>query len=215
MPLELKSIHIGIPDHKPFDRSDWFEAFVANFVKPIVESGLVDSYWFTRYQDPKKNARLRIKTQNASAVAAKVANLVLTYQLTDRADETNYDGAEFRGPQFVGVNTRQINPTSRQELIWGFLSASAGLYLDTFSHSDQDGYWYREQNHDRGNNIDGETMESPHHLFCNMTDVRPRVDLLETINQQGFMVPILIASHSRRWQGISDEVVRVSQRVNF
>ena len=211
----LKSIHLGIPNTKPFDRGDWFEAFVGNFILHILDSGLIDSYWFTRYQDPDKNIRFRIKTQDYAPVKVHVDGLIKKFGLTDFADEEQYDGGEFRGRRFVGQSTRNINPIERQAIIWDFLHASSRLYVDTFSHSDVDGYWYREENHDRDNNIDGDTIESPHHLFCNLTAVRPRVELLAGLSPQGQIQTQLIAAHYRRWMGIPDGLVRVSERVNF
>jgi len=66
-----------------------------------------------------------------------------------------------------------------------------------------------------GNNIDGNTMESPHHLFCNLTDLQPRVDLVASLAPQGSFLLRMIASHYRRWNCIPDEAVRASQRVQF
>ena len=213
--MMLKSIHVGIPDTKPFDRADWFEAFVGNFVLSILDAKLIDSYWFSRYQDPKKHARFRVKTKDYSLIKPKVDDLIKDLGLTNLADEETYDGGEFRGRRFVGENTRKIDPAARQELIWDFLHVSSRLYVDTFSHSDADRYWYREQNHDRDNNIDGDTMESPHHLFCNLTAVAPRVDFLMGLDHQGKLATQMMAGHYRRWAGIPDQQVRASQRVNF
>jgi hypothetical protein len=213
--MMLKSVHIGIPDTKPFDRVDWFEAFVGNFVLPVLDTKLIDSYWFSRYQDPKKHARFRIKTKDYSLIKPKIDDLIKDLGLTNLADEEKYDGGEFRGRRFVGENARKIDPVARQELIWDFLHASSRLYVDTFSHCDADKYWYREQNHDRGNNIDGDTIESPHHLFCNLTAFAPRVDVLVGLDHQGKLGTELMAGHYRRWMGIPDQQVRASQRVNF
>lgn len=211
----LKSIHLSIPDFKPFDRNDWFEAFVGNVVIDILKTGLIDSYWFSRYQDPKKHIRLRIKTKDYAVVKPHIDALISKFGLIDIADEETYGGEEFRRRRFLGENTRNIDPFDRQQLIWDFLYASSRIYVDTFSHSDADGYWYREENHDRDNNIDGDTMESLHHLFCNLTAVQPRVDLLVGIAQQGTIQSELVASHYRRWNRIPDQYVRASSRVEF
>lgn len=212
----LKSIHLSIPNNKPFDRGDWFEAFVGNVVLPLLQTGLVDSFWFTRYQDQNgKHARVRIKTEDYAVLKPHVDALIAQYGLMDVADEEAYDGGEFRGPRFVGQNSRNVVPEERQELIWKFLHAASALYCDTFSHKDADSYWYRELNHDRGNNIDGDTIESIHHLFCNMTAVLPRVELLAGLSAQGHLQTQLVAGTYRRWSGIPDELVRASQRVNF
>jgi len=131
----FKSIHLKIPDTKPFDRGDWFEAFVGNCVIHILDTGLVDSYWFTRYleQGIGKHARFRIKTADYSVVKPHVDTLIAKYGLIDLADEENWDGAEFRDRRFIGQNQRKIDPYARQELIWDFLHASSRLYGYVFS----------------------------------------------------------------------------------
>ena len=213
--MTLKSIHLNIPDTKPFDRDDWFEAFVGNFVIPILDTGLIDSYWFTRYIDPKKNTRFRIKTKDYSLVKPHVDDLISKFGFTDLADEEEYEGAEFRDHRFVGKKVRNIALSTRQEIIWDFLHASSHLYVDTFSHCDADGYWYREINHARCFNINGDTLESIHHLFCNLTGFEPRVELLEIVDRQGFRQMKLIAGQIRRAGKIPDELVIASQKVKF
>ena len=210
----LKSIHVTIPDTKPFDRGDWFEAFVGHFVLPVIATNLVESYWFTRYQDPKKHARFRLRLKNYVQLKPTVDALIGKWGFKDLADEENY-GEEFRSQRRVGDRTPPADPAKRQELIWRFLTSAAALYVDTFSHADNDGYWHREENRDQVNNIDGDTMESIHHLFCNLTAIQPRVEILEQSNSQGFRSTVLIAGTYRRWMGIPDTAVRTSQRVNF
>jgi hypothetical protein len=213
--MTLKSIHLEIPTIRPFDRPDWFEAFVGNCILPIVKTGHISSYWFSRYQDPNKHIRFRIKTENYTAIKPVIDGQITKYGLKDIGDETNYDGPEFRGRRFLAENEQQKDAFIRQELIWQFLSAATKLYVDTFSHADENGYWHREQSNDRANNIDGDIMESVHHLFCNLTAVQPRVELVMGLDHQGRIQTQLIAGHYRKWQGIPDELVRASQRVNF
>lgn len=215
--MELKSIHLQIPDSHPFDRDCWFECFLGYFVKPLVETNLIESYWFSRYLDEQlgKHVRFRMKTNSYGTLEEELNTLLLDLKLKDLGDEKEYDGGEFRGERFVGESRRNIQPEIRQDLIWDFLQSAAKLHLDTLSHIDGDGYWVRETNHDRGNNIDGDTMESIHHLFCNLTDVRPRVDVLAGLDQSGGFYLKAIAGHYRKWGGIPDHLVRASERVNF
>jgi hypothetical protein len=58
-------------------------------------------------------------------------------------------------------------------------------------------------------------MESVHHLFCNLTAVQPRVDVIALQQENGPLVHQLIAGTYRRWMGIPDAAVRLSQKVNF
>ena len=213
--MAIKSIHVTLPDTKPFDRGDWFEQFVGHFVLPVLATNLVQSYWFTRYQDPTKHARLRLKTADYAPLKPTVDGLIGTLHLTDKVDEEDYADNEFTGKRWCGEKTPAVVPATRQKLVWDYLAASAALYVDTYSHADADGYWIREVSHDRGNNIDGDTMESAHHILCNMTAVRPRVEMIEKFDERGFRRTQLIAGTYRRWSGLPDELVGASQRVNF
>lgn len=213
--MAIKSIHVNVPNIAPYDRADWFESLVGNFFKPIIATGLLQSYWFTRYEDPLKHARFRIKTADYAVLKPSVDDLINNLRLTDRADEENYADNEFTSARWCGTRNPPVDSATRQRLTWNFLSAAAALYVDTFSHADAQGYWVREDNQDKAQNIDGDTIESVHHLFCNMTAVRPRVEMLEQFDGSGFTYQKLVAGTYRRWVNIPDHVVRLSNRVNF
>lgn len=213
--MAIKSIHVTVPNNPPFDRADWFESVVGNFFKPIIATGLLQSYWFTRYQDPVKHARFRLNTADYAVLKPTVDDLIADLGFTDVADEENYADNEFTSVRWCGARNPPVDPAVRQGLTWDFLSAAAALYVDTFSHADAQGYWVREANQDKAQNIDGDTIESVHHLFCNMTAVCPRVEMLEQVDGSGFTHQWLIAGTYRRWNQIPDHVVRISNRVNF
>lgn len=218
--MELKSIYLQIPKHKPFDRGDWFEAFIGNFVIPILDRKLIHSYWFSRYSEVRNNqyvneVRFRIKIKDYSLIESQVDDLIKHFNLASMIGEENYQGAEFLDRRFNGEKLKKGSPIKRQQLIWNFLYAASSLYVDTFSHKDQDNYWYREENHDRSNNIDGETFESIHHLMCNLSNFSPRVDLLERADQTGKMTRFLMAGHYRKWNNYPDTDVRGTQLVHF
>lgn len=216
--MVLKSIHVSIPDTKPFERGDWFEAVVGHFIIPVTKMNGVESYWFTRYEEPngnpRKHVRFRLRTDDYAPLKADIDDLIKNLGFTDLKDEEGY-GEEFKSARWVGERNPPADPAQRQKLIWTFLTSAAALYVDTFSHQDSDGHWYREVNHDRAQNIDGETLESVHHLFCNMTAVQPRVEMMEQLMSNGLQAKLLIAGTYRRWSGLPDEVVRASQRVQF
>src|SRR2546421_8839290 len=140
-----KSLHYKIPPTEPrFSGPNWFKTFVGSFVVPIVATGYVQSYWFSRYEDGQhgRHARFRIRTQNPAALEAKEKELAATLMLQDLADEPNYDGDEIRnGARFLGANQRQHDGDARYELIWDFLHALSKLFVDCLSHQDQEGRW--------------------------------------------------------------------------
>ena len=147
--MAIKSIHVNVPNNPPFDRADWFESVVGNFIKPIIATGLLQSYWFTRYQDPAKHARFRLKTADYAALRPTVDGLIAKLGLTDRADEENYADNEFTSARWCGTRNPLVDRAVRQTLTWEFLSAAAALYVDTFSHADAQGYWVREANQEK------------------------------------------------------------------
>ncbi len=36
-----KSLHLLLPAQRPFDKDNWFESFVGNFVLPVLDTGKV------------------------------------------------------------------------------------------------------------------------------------------------------------------------------
>ena len=173
-----KSLHYKIPAQAPFDQGNWFETFVGSFVVPLVATGHVQSYWFSRYEDGQhgKHARFRIRTENPAAIETKEKELATHLKLHDLADEPNYEGSEIRNVgRFLGTNQRQTDRDARYELIWDFLHASSKLFVDCLSHQDAEERWSLESNPDAGNCADGNTVESFHHLFCNLTGLEPLV----------------------------------------
>ena len=43
------SIYLEFPAKAPFDRENWFETFVGHSVNPLLATGLVKQYWFSRH----------------------------------------------------------------------------------------------------------------------------------------------------------------------
>ena len=173
-----KSLHYKIPAQAPFDQTNWFETFVGSFVVPLVATGHIQSYWFSHYEDGElgKHARFRIRTENPVAIEAKEKELAAYLKLRDLADEPNYGGGEIRdADRFLGTNQRQADRDARYELIWDFLHASSKLFVDCLSHQDADERWSLESTPDVGNCADRNTVESFHHLFCNLTGLEPLI----------------------------------------
>ena len=73
---------------------------------------------------------------------------------------------------------RKTGSDHRGSKIFDFLHAASVLTLDQLSHQDQ-GYWVWEENPDKGNNHYGRTLESVHHLFCNLSAVPTAVVVID------------------------------------
>lgn len=166
------SLHLQLPTSKPFDQDNWFESFVGNFVLPLVTSGLIDRYWFSRYEDSTlgRHVRFRFFTDNYVSLQTQILGLMSTWGLKDLADEGGYTFVgDLGSDRFLGDNHRQTNREKRANLVFDFYYAICRLYVDFLSHSDSNGYWYLEKETRSGQNFHT-AFESLHHLYCNITD---------------------------------------------
>jgi len=167
-----KSLHLALPDQKPFDRDNWFESFVGNFVRPILDTGKIHQYWFSRYgRAGARKIRFRFSLDNYGDVEPLVNQLITTLSLMDLKDEEGYNWIDdLGGERFLQNNQRQTNQNERAQLVLDYLHSVSRLFVDSISHSDNERYFYQERN-TNNNNPHGSIFESLHHLFCNMTDV--------------------------------------------
>lgn len=193
-PFRLVSMEFHLPNTPPFDAANWFETFVGQLVVPLVNTGKVHRYWFTRYGSAaagNKRALFRFYTRDVKAIEKRAQELAQSMQATGGDADLAYDAGEISGhPRFLGINQRQTNGKARKELIWGFLHASAALYVDCLSHQDGQGRWSLEVNNDQGNCSTGETFESFHHMFCNITGFEPQIYYFQDPALQGFLSPM-------------------------
>ncbi|MFH0846801.1 MAG: lantibiotic dehydratase C-terminal domain-containing protein, partial [Chloroflexota bacterium] len=167
-----KSLHLQLPSSKPFDRDNWFESFVGNFVLPLLETGLVDRYWFSRYQDSThgKHVRFRFFTKDYQALEPNILQLTSKWSVKNLGDEDNYTLVGDLGTdRFLGDNHRQTDREKRANLVFDFLYTTSRLFVDFLSHHDVDGYWYLENETRSGQNFHT-AFESLHHLYCNITE---------------------------------------------
>jgi hypothetical protein len=66
------SIRLEFPADPPFDRENWFETFVGQFVKPLLATDLVKQYWFSRYGDSsRREIRFRLTTDDYASSSRK------------------------------------------------------------------------------------------------------------------------------------------------
>ena len=167
-----KSLHLQLPSDKPFDHDNWFESFVGNFVLPLLETGLIDRYWFSRYQDQTlgKHVRFRFSTKDYPLLETKISILILKWALKDLGDEGEYTlVGDLGNNRFLGDNPRQTDKEQRANLVFDFLNAICRLFVDFLSNSDANGYWYLEKETKSGQNFQT-AFESLHHLYCNITN---------------------------------------------
>lgn len=181
-----------LPNAVPFDAANWFETFVGQIVVPLVRTGKIQRYWFTRYETGgKKSASFRFYTRDVNGIEKKAKELALSLHATGGTADLAYDAGEISGhPRFLGTNQRQTDGKARKELIWDFLHASAALYLDCLSHQDGQGRWNLEVNKDQLNCSTGETFESFHHMFCNITGFEPQIYYFQDAALPRFMSPM-------------------------
>lgn len=192
--MQHKSLHLKIPDERPFDKdNNWFESFIGNFVVPIIETSLIDRFWFSRYRDYKigKHVRFRFYTNNYDKLIPTLHKLSKQFGLIDLNDENDYDPIQDLGSdRFLGNNKKHKDRFKRTNLVYDFLHATSKLFIDALSHSDEYGYFYREINNDKGNNPSGDSLESIHHLFCNITEVPLIALLIEKEQAQEVVSPL-------------------------
>ncbi len=188
----LVSMQFELPNAVPFDAANWFETFVGRIVAPLVSTGKIQRYWFTRYETSgKKSALFRFYTLDVKGIERKAKKLARRVQVTGGTANVTYDAGEISGhPRFLGINQRQTDGKARKELIWNFLHASAVLYLDCLSHKDGEGRWSLEANPDILNCSTGDTFESFHHMFCNITGFAPQIYYFNDPRLNGFHSPM-------------------------
>jgi hypothetical protein len=212
-----KSLHLKLPNQKPFDSENWFESFVGNFVKPILDTGFIKQYWFSRYGKPgDRDIRFRFTVDDYNQIQSTVNTLLTTFSLTDLKDEEDYDWlGDLGGQRFLQNNKREVKKAERAQLVFDYLHSVSRLFVDSLSHSDHHGYFFQEQNTDL-NNPYGSIFESLHHLFCNMTDVTTMIAEGELnskkVVQSEFYFPHLQFQAKQRGE---DLIYKKSYKVNF
>jgi len=189
-----KSLHLLLPNSKPFDKENWFESFVGNFVVPIIATGKVHQYWFSRYgRNGQREIRFRFALDDYDEIKPLVEELIVKYSLCNLKDEDNYNVIDNLGTKrFLGNNQRQSNRAERAQLVFDYLHSISRLFVDCLSHSDENKYFYQEKNTDL-NNPHGSVFESLHHLLCNITDATTVVVEVEMDNEQMFLSELYLS----------------------
>lgn len=178
--MSLHSLVYNLPKTPRFaGESTWFPTFLGGFVLPMLATDLIESYWFSRYQiGQDKSVRFRFKVADGDypKVLHRANELEQALGMTRRMEELNYDGSDLRALRFEPANPRRLHADQRFELVWNFLCSTARLYLDCLAHEDPVTHtWSMELNTDIAHNAQSDTVETFHHMFCNITGLQPLV----------------------------------------
>ena len=195
------SFSVALPQSAPFDRPDtipgnWYDSFLGNVALPAYETGKLDRFWFSHYGALGDNphVKFRFSTDDFKTVNSILQTVISKYSLTLLEEHGLTYPHEFdivsdlvpvHEKAHYGDNQRHSDHRERGEHLYTFLSGAAVLSLHCLSHTDADGYWYRETNPDVGNNHFGDTTESLHHLYCNLSNVPTAVCVLPIAGHVG------------------------------
>ena len=188
--MDSKSIKFAVPDVRPYDQPDsWFETFIGVNLRPLLESGLLTRFWFTRYGAVAhdKHAMFCFDTTDLESVQKYIDEIIGTLPITV-ADNTDYNASDDIGhgqnSRFLGSNARHSDQARRGDIAFDWLHASARLFPDALTVPDKDGYCRLEAETTSGFNIET-SLEQYHHLFCNMTAVPAFVVVAEHKHSPG------------------------------
>jgi hypothetical protein len=181
--MSYHSIHLKFPANAPFDRDNWFETFVGRFVKPLLATGMVKQYWFTRYgSNQEREIRLRLTTDDFAALGAIIHQKVQDGGFTDVGDEQNVTViGTFLDGRVLSPDAPDPSPDDRGQLLLNLNHSIAELFVATLIGPDAEGRFSQEKNTDI-NNPHGSIFETVHHLLCNTTNVTTEVELFRIGN---------------------------------
>lgn len=165
---KFKSMHLKLIPGKPFDKHNWFESWIGNFVQPLITDCNIKKFWFSRYGLPKKGEiRFRFEEPEDMEKFNHRYDMLKHYIKRDMKDEENYSIVNDLGNlRFLGMGNSYAK--QRADLVLNYLQALCQLYMDCLVHEGK-GYFNLEKNIWQAENPDGSVFESIHHLFHNIT----------------------------------------------
>src|ERR1035437_7801141 len=166
MPVVHKSIEVHFPNRAPYDTDYDLEAFAGEYILPIHRK--LKRFWFTRYGSVgQRHTLFRFSTAQFEQLQAHFDNVVVEFGGPGCVDYNYVD--DLGAPRFLGTDARNQSRVRRANFVYAFLTASAKLFLESIV-KEADGHWRHES--ERQSHYNRETsLESFHHLFCNMTGV--------------------------------------------
>jgi hypothetical protein len=166
MPLIHKSLHLKLPSTAQYNSLFALETFAGEYIMPIAQH--LWWFWFSRYGAVGSwEVKFRFAVQEFSTVENHYNYLVATFAHgSDGCGDYDYVN-DLGGQRFLGQDASNSDRTYRAGLVYEFLTASARLLLASLVH-DHDGAWRHER--ETQSKLNRETsLESAHHMFCNMT----------------------------------------------
>jgi hypothetical protein len=196
--MSYHSIHLEFPANAPFDTENWFETFVGRFVKPLLATGLVKQYWFTRYGDDKRREiRLRLTTDDFAALQPTIKKQIGTFGFTDINDEAKITVIEsFLNDRVYSPDSPNPSADNRGQLLLNINHALSTLFVDTLIGPDANGRFRQEKNAN-ANNPHGSVFETVHHLLCNTTDLVTEIEMLQFGEGQLILQSPVYASYTK------------------
>ena len=166
--LVHKSLHLRLPSAAPYDTENALETFVGENVLPIADA--LHWFWFSRYGKVGDwEIKFRFATNGYNAIEQHINHLTSSFAHgSDGCSDYDYVD-DLGGNRFLGEDAPDQNRSTRAELVYDFLTATARLFLASIVRR-PDGRWHHER--ETKSTLNRQTsLESVHHLFCNLTGV--------------------------------------------
>lgn len=194
-PLQTR---IFVPFANPYTNQLWVETLVGRVIAPLVKAHKISHFWFSRYGEDKNGSQgdtdlTKIPVSFRHPQADFYRSVRFRLWLPNTVDQPTFEKdlfahvgsascaiADLRHyadlddlacERFCGGTYSESRRAERRDLLRNFLSSTAHLFVQMLEGPNSAGEFHLEENKDKGNNPDGATFQSVHHLFCNMTDV--------------------------------------------
>ena len=210
---EYYSYVVDVSNDPPYDKQNYrYFTWVGQFVKPIVEKGHHEKYWFTFYGDHGK-LRIWATPEQHAELEPTIAELFEHVALTRR---TNNDGEDIEKALTLreDLGSDRFRPKdfcveqsdTRARLVLDILHALCELVIDTLQCT-QDGHYFVESNQNTDQNRKCSPYESLHHLFHLITKVP--ISVWTSTEQPAYTMQQLsdLIQNKRMTQGDAQQIV--------
>lgn len=197
----IRQTRIFVPLSVPFDQETWAETVFARIIRPAVENyPTLHWFWFSRYDCPAnmdsgdcdiskipaefvvpqnehhRSIRFRYSVEDSETESFEQACLTLIDQNGCRiSDFRNHDlVADLGSDRHIGGDRSPERRQRRAKIIVQLYYATSLLALDALVGPDEHGR-FRFEHNDSNDIPHDSSFETPHHVFCNITDVPLRV----------------------------------------
>lgn len=169
MPLIHRSLHLTLPNTPLYSTEHALETFVGENVMAFQQH--FHWFWFSRYGGIGAwEVKFRFSTNNfPGALEAHYNHLVDSFAHgADGCGDYDYVH-DLGGQRFIGQDAANADQAIRAGIVYDLLTAGARLLLASLVQ-EPNGVWRHE--HETQSHYNRDTsLETIHHLFCNMTGV--------------------------------------------